>query len=109
MNTGHNAAVCRPKAGMEEVMCSDPSWSAMRHQLIMISGASPGAGKSTLAALLSDALTQQDIPNRRLSEHDLLERELFARFDQELGNNALHAIDSPLLWRTSSRCHFSTV
>ena len=79
---------------MKEVLCADPSRPAIRHQVIMVSGASPGAGKSTLSAMLAHDLTQHGIPTNWLSEDDLLELELFARFDQELGNNDLHAIDS---------------
>lgn len=68
----------------------------MRHRLIMVSGSSPGAGKSTLAAALARRFACQGAPCRLLSEDDLLRRDGFARFDRELGANDPHAIDALL-------------
>lgn len=64
----------------------------MRRWLIMVSGASPGAGKSTLAAVLARRFSARGIASHALSEGELLTLPLFARFDREVGNNDARAI-----------------
>lgn len=49
----------------------------MQHQLIMLAGASPGAGKSTLSELLFDQFTHHQLPTHWLYEEDILHSETF--------------------------------
>ena len=67
----------------------------MHNRLIMFTGSSPGAGKSTLSELLFQRLTAHGIPSHWLSEGDLLRLDLFAQFDQEIfreDRNAIHTL-----------------
>lgn len=66
----------------------------MPDRVIMVSGASPGAGKTTLAADLARHHAQRGVGVRLWSEGELLQFPPFARFDRELGDNNPAAIDS---------------
>ncbi len=50
----------------------------MQHSLILFTGSSPGAGKSTLSRLLFEQLTAHGIPSRWLHEDDIVDA--FERF-----------------------------
>lgn len=49
----------------------------MQHQLIILAGASPGAGKSTLSELLFDQFMHHQIPTHWIYEDDILHAETF--------------------------------
>ena len=67
-----------------------------QYRLIMVSGSSPGAGKTTASEALARQLTRRASPCRRLSEGELLRMEEFAQFDQAVGCNDPDAIDALL-------------
>lgn len=49
----------------------------MQHRLIILAGASPGAGKSTLSELLFDQFTRHQLPTHWIYEEDILHAETF--------------------------------
>jgi hypothetical protein len=71
--------------------------SFMRHRLILFSGSSPGAGKSTLSWLLFEQFITQGIPAHWLHEDDITET--FNRFVPEL---SIGEATPDLLLRASS-------
>lgn len=65
----------------------------MHHRLIMVSGSSPGAGKSTASEALARQLARHGSPCRWLSEGELLRMDGFAQFDEAVGSNDPDAIE----------------
>jgi hypothetical protein len=64
--------------------------------MITVSGTCPGAGKSTLSAALAGERSRLGFANRLLTEDQLLELELFGRFDWQLGDDDPLAIETLL-------------
>jgi hypothetical protein len=63
----------------------------MRNRLIMVTGSSFGVGKSTVSQVLCLRLAALGIRGRWLSEDELLEMEVFARFNRDI--QAPHLLD----------------
>jgi hypothetical protein len=68
-----------------------------RKRVIFVTGACPGAGKTSLSALVVRRLQAANVPAQLLSEDRLLQLEPFARFDDELFREDRGAIRTLLL------------
>ena len=68
----------------------------MQHKLIMLMGAAPGAGKSTLSEFLFDQFTRHAIPTRWIYEEDILHLDVFTPVVQAFRHGQGDAIEALL-------------